>query len=54
MATKKKRAAPKRKAVKRKAAPKKKATRKKGLSSGLDDTFELWLKQQVALLKKKR
>ena len=50
----KKKAAPKRKAVKKKAAPKKKATRKKGLSSGLDDTFELWLKQQVALLKKKR
>ena len=49
----KKKAAPKRTAAK-KAAPKKKVARNKGLSSGLDDTLQLWIKQQVDSLKKKR
>ena len=50
----KKKAAPKRTAAKKKAAPKKKVARNKGLSSGLDDTLQLWIKQQVDSLKKKR
>ena len=61
----KKKAAPKRKATKRKAAPKRKAATKKkaapkkankntGLSSGLDDTFQNWVSQQVAIMNKKK
>jgi len=49
-----KKAAPKRKASKRKAAPKKKASNNKTLASGLDDTFQNWVNQQVALLNKKK
>ena len=50
----------KRKAVtKKKAAPKRKAAPKKtnkntGLSSGLDDTFQNWVNQQVSLMNKKK
>ena len=44
-----KKTAKKRKATKKKAAPK-----KKGLSSGLDDTFQNWVDQQVALMNKKK
>mgnify|MGYP003311608148 CR=1 FL=1 len=44
-----------RKATKKKAAPKRKAAPKKtGLSSGLDDTFQNWVDQQVALMNKKK
>ena len=56
----KKKAAPKRKAApKKKAAPKRKAAPKKtnkntGLSSGLDDTFQNWVNQQVSLMNKKK
>ena len=49
----KKKAAPKRKATKRKAAPKK-ANKNTGLSSGLDDTFQKWVNQQVAIMNKKK
>ena len=40
------------KTAKRKAAPKK--TKNTGLSSGLDDTFQNWVNQQVALMNKKK
>ena len=49
----KKKAAPKRKATKRKAAPKK-TNKNTGLSSGLDDTFQNWVNQQVSLMNKKK
>ena len=54
-----KKSAPKRKAAKkaapkRKAAPKKKTSNNKALASGLDDTFQNWVNQQVALLNKKK
>ena len=50
-----KKTAKKRKATKKKAAPKRKAApKKKGLSSGLDDTFQNWVDQQVALMNKKK
>ena len=47
------------KTAKRKAATKKKAAPKKankntGLSSGLDDTFQKWVNQQVAIMNKKK
>ena len=41
-------------APKRKAAPKKKTSNNKALASGLDDTFQNWVNQQVALLNKKK
>ena len=46
------------KTAKRKAATKKKAAPKKankntGLSSGLDDTFQNWVNQQVDIMNKK-
>ena len=46
-------------ATKKKAAPKRKAAPKKtnkntGLSSGLDDTFQNWVNQQVSLMNKKK
>ncbi len=51
----KRKAAPKKKdAPKRKAAPKKKASNNKALTSGLDDTFQNWVNQQVAVLNKKK
>ena len=43
----------KRKATKKKAAPKK-TTKNTGLASGLDDTFQNWVNQQVALMNKKK
>ena len=49
-----KKSAPKRKASKRKVAPKKKASNNKALTSGLDNTFQNWVNQQVALLNKKK
>ena len=49
----KKKAAPKRKATKRKAAPKK-ANKNTGLYSGLDNTFQNWVDQQVAIMNKKK
>ncbi|MCH2379921.1 MAG: hypothetical protein MK228_00160 [Nitrososphaerales archaeon] len=52
--TAKRKAAPKKKAApKRKAAPKK-TNKNTGLSSGLDDTFQNWVNQQVSLMNKKK
>ncbi|MCH2404102.1 MAG: hypothetical protein MK229_03220 [Nitrososphaerales archaeon] len=54
----KRNAAPKKKAApKRNAAPKKKAAPKRNAApktSGLDDTFQNWVNQQVAVLNKKK
>ena len=49
----KKKAAPKRKAATKKKAAPKKANKNTGLSSGLDDTFQNWVSQQVAIMNKK-
>ena len=50
----KKKAAPKRKAATKKKAAPKKANKNTGLSSGLDDTFQKWVNQQVAIMNKKK
>ena len=50
----KKKAAPKRKAATKKKAAPKKANKNTGLSSGLDDTFQNWVNQQVAIMNKKK
>ena len=52
--TAKRKAAPKKKAAPKRKAATKKTSKNTGLSSGLDDTFQNWVNQQVSLMNKKK